>query len=87
METEFAPELSTGGISGILIEENLATIAVVGEGIREDARLGPRIRNSLLRDSIHVVASSNGNSDTTLTFVVPLPSLGRSLKIIHALVV
>ena len=87
LETEFAPELSTGGISGILIEENLATIAVVGEGIREDARLGPRIRNSLLRDSIHVVASSNGNSDTTLTFVVPLPSLGRSLKIIHALVV
>lgn len=87
LESEFAPELSSGNVSTIGYEEHLATMAVVGEGMRGDSRLGPRIRNTLLRDGIRVVASSESNSDTTLTFVVPLDTLERALSLIHTLVV
>lgn len=87
VENEFAPELSAQQLSPVVREDGLATIAVVGENMRGEVRLGPRIRNSLMRAGIRVIASSEGVSDTTITFVVPLASLNRALGIIHALVV
>lgn len=86
-ENEFAPELSSGKLHPIVAASGLATVAVVGENMRDRIRLAPRIRNSLLRDGIKVAASSEGTSDTTITFVVPLDRLERALAIIHAIVV
>ena len=86
LENEFAPELSDGTINAIKRDNDLATLAVVGENMRGETRLGPRIRHSLLRDGINVAAYSEGVSDSTMTFVVPLEAVNRSLQIIHNLV-
>lgn len=85
LKSEFAPELSKKAISQICRKDGVAAIAVVGEGMRERARLAPRILNSLLRDSINVATYSRRPSATTLTFIVGENDVNRSLEIIHSL--
>lgn len=83
---EFAPELSKGIINRPERLDSVATIAVVGENMRSKDRLGARIRNTLLRDGVHVEAYSEGASDTTMAYVVDANDLNDALHHIHTLV-
>lgn len=85
LSTEFAPELSSQILENITRKDGLATLAVVGEGMRERTRLAPRILNTLHRDSINVDVHSRKPSATTLTFVVEEDKVTRSLQLMHAL--
>lgn len=85
LATEFAPELANGILVNITRKDGLATLAVVGEGMRERIRLAPRILNTLHRDSINVAIHSHRPSATTLSFVVEENNVNRSLQLMHAL--
>lgn len=85
LQNEFAPELTSGDISEISPMENLATIAVVGEHIKSDNRIGPRIINMLMRNGIDVKACSIGVSETTMTFVLDIENTDNALQLIHEL--
>lgn len=82
---EFAPELSRGTVKRIKRTDKLATVAVVGEGMRERTRLAPRILNTLHRDSINVASHTHKASATTLSFVVEEEAVSRTLQLLHAL--
>lgn len=83
---EFAPELSKGTVSRPERIDNVATIAVVGENMRDNSRLGARIRHTLSRDGIRVEGYSEGASDTTMAYVVDADRLDNALRHIHTLV-
>lgn len=85
LNEEFAPELIDGALSKISFEENLSTIAVVGEGLKHLKGLNGRIFNTLLRSGIKPLASSEGNSDTTSSFVVEEKDTVEAIKAIHGL--
>ena len=85
LNEEFAPELLDGSLENISFEENLSTIAVVGEGIRHMKGLDGRILNTLLRLGIRTLACSEGNSDTTASFVVEEKDTVEAIKAIHGL--
>ncbi len=85
LNEEFAPELIDGALSKISFEENLSTIAVVGEGLKHLKGLNGRIFNTLLRSGIKTLACSEGNSDTTASFVVEEKDTVESIKAIHGL--
>ncbi len=85
LNEEFAPELIDGALSGISFIENLSTIAVVGEGLKYLKGLNGRILNTLLRFGIRTLACSEGNSDTTASFVVEEKDTVESIKAIHGL--
>ncbi len=85
LEKEFAPELASGRLESIDSSRNMATIAVVGEHLKAETRVGPRILNTLLRDGIDVKAFSNGISETTVTFVVDEEKASRALTLVHNL--
>ncbi|MDE6638640.1 MAG: aspartate kinase, partial [Muribaculaceae bacterium] len=85
LNEEFAPELIDGALSTISFEENLSTIAVVGEGLKHIKGLNGRIINTLLRLGIKTLACSEGNSDTTASFVVEEKDTVESIKAIHGL--
>lgn len=86
LASEFAPELSDGRLSRITNTEGLATIAVVGERLGNLRGIGSRISNTLLRNGIDVLASSDGTSATTATFVVRLEDTDNSIGLIHSLI-
>lgn len=86
LATEFAPELAVGKLKSPGRLDNLATIAIVGADMKNERHLGARIRNSLERRGIKVVAYSDGVSDTTKLFVVDLQRLEESMELIHSLI-
>ena len=83
---EFAPELSKGSLSLPERIDNVATIAVVGENMKYNSRLGARIRHTLSRDGINVEGHSEGASDTTMAYVVDSSKVDDALRHIHTLV-
>ncbi|MDE6342879.1 MAG: aspartate kinase [Muribaculaceae bacterium] len=85
LNEEFAPELIDGSLSGISLADGLSTIAVVGEGIRTLKGIDRRIINTMLRNGIRTLACSEGNSDTTLSFVVDEDNTVEAIRAIHGL--
>lgn len=85
LNEEFAPELIDGALESISLVENLSTIAVVGEGIKHIKGINGRILNTLLRNGIRPLACSEGNSDTTSSFVVEEKDTVEAIKVIHGL--
>lgn len=85
LNEEFAPELIDGSLDGISFEGSLSTIAVVGEGIKHIKGINGRIFNTLMRSGINTVACSEGNSDTTVSFVVEEKDTVAAIKAIHGL--
>ncbi|MDE5849651.1 MAG: aspartate kinase [Muribaculaceae bacterium] len=85
LNEEFAPELIDGALDSISFEDGLSTIAVVGEGIRHLKGVNGRILNTLMRFGIKPLACSEGNSDTTFSFVVEEKDTVGAIKAIHGL--
>ncbi len=57
----------------------------MGEGLKTFKRLNGRILNTLLRVGIKTLACSEGNSDTTASFVVEEKDTVEAIKAIHGL--
>lgn len=85
LNEEFAPELIDGNLESISMIDNLSTIAVVGEGIKHLKGINGRILNTLQRIGIRPLACSEGNSDTTSSFVVEEKDTVEAIKAIHGL--
>ncbi|MDE7401982.1 MAG: aspartate kinase [Muribaculaceae bacterium] len=83
LEDEFKPELNSGEVTRIEVEDNLAVLAVVRESIKEIKGLGARLVNTLQRDSISVRAISDGASETTIALVVPGQDADHALALVH----
>lgn len=82
---EFAPEISSGLISGVESIGGLTIVAIVGEEILSGGYISPRITNTLERADISPAAISEGASRTTVTFSVPEKSTNQTLQLIHSL--
>lgn len=86
LEKEFAPEISSNTLLSIDLKTNLAAVAIVGREMQTNQRLAARIMNSIIRNGIGVEASSIGNSETTLLFVVDSDNSNEAISIIHSLI-
>ncbi len=87
LNSEFAPELGDGQVSGISKKSSLAIIAVVKEGIRKMEGLGARLYNTLLRKDMEVLGVSDGASDATVAVVVNDADADEALNLVHHTVI
>lgn len=85
LNEEFAPELIEGTLERIVFDDNLSTLAVVGEGIKHIKGVNGRILNTLMRIGITPLACSEATSDTTFSLVVEEKDTVESIKAIHGL--
>lgn len=83
LRDEFAEELQSGMISEIMATAGLATVAIVGEKMKENRVLAGKIFNTLRRNAVPVTAFSHGTSETNISFVTELSELKRAMKVIH----
>lgn len=83
LKEEFAAELSTGDISDITPEKDLATVAVVGENMKHTPGIAGKLFGTLGRNGINVIACAQGASETNISFVIELSSLRKALNVIH----
>lgn len=85
LNDEFAPELIDGKLDAISMLDGMSTVAVVGEGLKKLKGLKGRILNTLMRCGVKTLAASEGNYDTTSSFVVEEKDTIAAISAIHGL--
>lgn len=83
LANEFHKEIERGEITTIAAENNLATIAIVGERMKHSPGLAGKLFGALGRNGISIIAVAQGASETNISFVVELADLRKSLNVIH----
>ena len=83
LNREFRREIELGASFHITAETGLATVAVVGENMRQNPGIAGKLFGVLGRNGINVIACAQGASETNISFVVESNSLRKSLNVIH----
>ena len=83
LNAEFAKEIETGAMYPMLVESGLATIAIVGENMKQTPGIAGKLFGTLGRSGISVIACAQGASETNISFVVDGKFLRKSLNVLH----
>jgi len=83
LRKEFANEIAQGEINDIFAEDDLATVAIVGDNMKRTPGIAGKLFGTLGRNGINVVACAQGASETNISFVTDRKSLRKALNVIH----
>ena len=83
LNAEFAKEIETGAMYHMQVESGLATIAIVGENMKQTPGIAGKLFGTLGRSGISVIACAQGASETNISFVVDGRFLRKSLNVLH----
>ena len=83
LNAEFAKEIETGAMFPMQVESGLATIAIVGENMKQTPGIAGKLFGTLGRSGISVIACAQGASETNISFVVEGKFLRKSLNVLH----
>ncbi|MCH5240455.1 MAG: aspartate kinase [Muribaculaceae bacterium] len=85
LDTQLQPYIEQRKISIPQLQKNMAAIALVGRDMKNRGRLVARLKNSLEREGIGVMAIANMSS-TTIIMMIEQESASDALNIIHSLI-
>lgn len=83
LTNEFNYEIETNDINLPEVKHNLATIALVGDKMRGNGTITTKLYKALALNDIEVIATAQGASDTTISFVIELKNQRKALSVIH----
>ena len=83
LNAEFAKEIETGAMFPMQVESGLATVAIVGENMKQTPGIAGKLFGTLGRSGISVIACAQGASETNISFVVDGKFLRKSLNVLH----
>ena len=83
LQGEFKSEIEMGEINKIFAENDLATVAIVGENMKRTPGIAGKLFGTLGRNGINVIACAQGASETNISFVTNVSSLKKALNVIH----
>jgi aspartokinase/homoserine dehydrogenase 1 len=83
LEEEFEKEISLGSINRVLLEAELATVAIVGENMKYTPGIAGKLFETLGKSGISVIACAQGASEVNISFVIKNKYLRKALNSIH----
>jgi len=83
VDTEFRLERRAGSIDGLAVEEDVAVLAAVGEGMRELPGIAGRLFGVLGANGINVRAIAQGSSERNVSIAVAATDETRALRAVH----
>ena len=83
IEDEFSLEINAGMIDEVVVESELAIVAVVGEYMRKTTGVSGRLFQVLGKNGINVVAIAQGSSELNISVVVNKSHEVKALNVIH----
>ena len=83
LDTEFAKEIAEGAMNTAQLLEGLATVAVVGEGMKRTPGIAGKMFSVLGRNGISISAVAYGALEMNLSFVVDRTLLRKTLNVMH----
>jgi aspartokinase/homoserine dehydrogenase 1 len=83
LSEEFREEIAQGEINEINPEYNLATVAVVGENMRNRVGVSAKLFDTLGRSGISVISCAQGALETNISFVIDGKNLRKAINALH----
>ncbi|MFV0420414.1 MAG: bifunctional aspartate kinase/homoserine dehydrogenase I [Dysgonomonas sp.] len=83
LEEEFEKEITLGSINRVLLETELATVAIVGENMKYTPGIAGKLFETLGRSGISVIACAQGASEVNISFVIKNKYLRKAMNSIH----
>ena len=83
LDEEFGREIADGAMNPAVRLDGLATVAVVGEGMKRTPGIAGKLFSVLGRAGISVSAVAQGALEMNLSFVVDRPLLRKALNVLH----
>lgn len=83
LDKSFSIEIDNKKIKPIIIENNLAIIAVVGESMKSHQGLSGQMFSALGRNNVNVRAIAQGSSEKNISAVINKKDAKKSLNILH----
>jgi aspartokinase/homoserine dehydrogenase 1 len=83
LESDLALELTHGYLKPIEVDENVALLAIVGEGMRGTPGLAGRIFSAISHEDVNIIAIAQGSSELTISVVVHRDGLERAIQAVH----
>ena len=83
IEREFFYEIKSGEMDQVSLLHGLATVAVVGENMKQNPGASGRMFRALGQNNINVAAIAQGSSELNISAVIPQPDLQKALNALH----
>ena len=84
LESEFLLELEHDYLRPIEVDPEIGLLAIVGEGMQGTPGLAGRIFTAISRESVNIIAISQGSSELTICIVVAKSGLDKAIRAVHA---
>ncbi|MCD8529264.1 MAG: ACT domain-containing protein [Chitinophagales bacterium] len=83
IEDEFAYEMSLGKINALILEKDLAIIALVGDNMKNHQGISGKMFNTLGKNNINVRAIAQGASERNISTVIHKKHISKALNVLH----
>jgi len=83
IEQEFELELIAKKLEHVVIEENLAIIAIVGENMKQTPGVSGKLFHALGRNGVNVRAIAQGSSEYNISVIISANDLAKALNAVH----
>jgi len=83
IEQEFELELIAKKLEHVVIEQNLAIIAIVGENMKQTPGVSGKLFHALGRNGVNVRAIAQGSSEYNISVIISAHDLAKALNAVH----
>ncbi len=83
IDSTFEFEMQSGVVDPVIVEEDLAVIAIIGENMRYRPGISGRLFQSLGKNGINVAAIAQGSSELNVSVVIPKEDESKALNALH----
>jgi len=83
-DEEFYHELKIGAIKPLIVEDNNAMIAIVGENMKNHQGVSAKMFNALGRNNVNIRAIAQGASEKNITAIIAHKDAKKALNVLHA---
>ena len=83
LEHSFRHEIRDGLVNEIIIERDLAIVAIVGENMKRTPGIAARIFQAFGNNGINIIAIAQGSSELNISVVISRPDEAKALNALH----
>ena len=83
VNAEFSHEMEIGYVNGVMVEDDLSIVAIVGENMKESAGIAGKLFNTLGKNGVNIRAIAQGASELNISWVIETSDLRKTLNVVH----
>lgn len=83
IDETFAYEIATGKVNPIIVEKELAIVALVGDNMKSHPGISGKMFGNLGRNGVNVRAIAQGSSERNISAVISMGDVKKAINVLH----